>query len=282
MKNMIQADLYRLIKSKAFYFCIFFILFLAILGASTAQVISIGQGTESDLYSNASFIEKSSHMTKQEIYDLDTSGYRELVLSCEDYDFDKDYMGNNVNLYYAMIFMGVLIIASDFSNSCIKNTLSSAISRKKYFLSKFVFMALACCGIVFVSNYTFFAANHIFNGGVISSTFGAVTKMSLMQLPEAIAFSAILSAMAFVAKRTAIFNGISIPFVIVGQLLLSLAAFTLKIKEKYLVYELQTMMSKLIHDPSSAYLRNAYLVCAAIVAFCAAVGWAAFRKSEIK
>lgn len=84
------------------------------------------------------------------------------------------------------------------------------------------------------------------------------------------------------AKKTSIFNTVTIPLIIVFQILLNAAAKIFSIKQKYLNFELQIMLNKLANDPSDHYVVQSYLVCAVIIIVFTLMGYLSFRKAEIK
>ena len=77
------------------------------------------------------------------------------------YPLDKEQLGANANLYYFFIIVVVIVLVTDLSNSTAKNTLSSAISRKKYYMSKLI----TCIGLgtflVLINNYGSYIINLI-------------------------------------------------------------------------------------------------------------------------
>jgi ABC-type transport system involved in multi-copper enzyme maturation permease subunit len=226
--------------------------------------------------------EESSGINEQEGSDRSISDYRKAMKKSSEYKLDRDILAQNMNLYYVFIFVAALALAVDFSGGNIKNTLSSAISRKKYFISKSVFIALFCLVLFFANTYITYFSNLIFNGAKMSSGLGAVTKISLLQLPEVLALTSFLTGVAFLTKKTSIFNTVTISFIMLFQLLLSLVTSVFHIKKKYLNYELQTMFGKLANHPSKEYMLHGYILCGILIVVCYVIGYLAFRKAEIK
>lgn len=173
-------------------------------------------------------------------------------------------------------------MAVDFSGGSVKNTLSSAISKRKYFISKFLFTTLVCLLIFFANTYLAHFAIIIFDNEKFVTSLGMVTKVSLTQLPAILALISILNGIAFIAKKTSIFNTISIPLVMVFQFLMGAAVSIFNIDSKYTQYEFQTMLSRLANNPSHSYMVNSYIICAVVIVVSTAIGYLSFRKSEIK
>lgn len=281
MINMIKADFYRIIRSKALYIAVF--LLVLMLGISiymiepgmlgNAQVISSNQVTEEPTLDG---------VTLEEYADISMSDFRKAIVHADGYELDREIIANNMNLYYIFIFIVAIVISADFSSKGVKNTLSSAISRKKYFLSKILFVNLFCLVLFFLNTYLAHFGNIIFNSKDISTSLGTITKTTLLQLPPMLASVSILTGFAFITRKSSLFNTITIPLILVFQIILSTSAMLLKIPEKFLNYELQSMFVTLAHNPSNKYISNSCLVCAVIVILFNVIGYMCFKKSEIK
>lgn len=284
MINMIRADLYRIFRGKGIYIAIF--IMLAMIGTSiyTVSPGSVGQMQVGDVSTTDYSIENEvfDDMSYEEVADMSTKEYRKVMLKAKNYKLDKAILTANMNLYYVFIFIIAVAIAVDFSGGCIKNTLSSAISRKRYFLSKAVLIFGLSTLTFFLNTYIVYFSNLIFNGKNLSSSLWEVTRLTLIQLPPALALMSLLMGIAFLARKTAVYNMITIPFIMVFQLLFAFAVGTLGLDKKYLNYELQIMFGKLAADPSNHYILNSYLLCAVIIVGFTLLGWLSFRKMEIK
>lgn len=284
MINMIKADFYRVFKGNAIYIAIFLMLAMIAMSIYNVSGGSVGQAsvggistTEYDL--NVDNLEGYDY---EEIQKMSMSEYRKVMLMAKNYKLDKSILASNMNLYYIFIFVAALAITADFSTGSIKNTLSSAISRRKYYVSKIIFVNLVCIILFFCNTYLAYFANIMFNSKNLASGIGEVTKITMMQIPEVLALVSLLVGIAFLTKRTAIYNMISLPFIIVFQLILGLIVHIFHIKETYIYYELQLMFGKLAGKPSGRYVLYAYLLCAVILLFCYLCGWLSFRKTEVK
>ena len=277
MINMIKADFYRISKSVVIYIAFAFIIFM-----TAADIYFVEPGSVGVYVTTEAVVENElSEMTREELNDLSSKEFREIMLRTQGYALDKDVLATNINLYYVFIFVAAIAITVDFSGSCVKNTLSSAISKKKYFLSKLITVSICCLAFLFLNTYMIYFGNIIFNNKNLASDIGTVTKITLMQIPPILALVSILTGFAFMFKRTAIFNTITIPFFMIIQLLLQLTVF-MKLPEDIYNYDLQVMISKLAFEPSAEYVLKSYAVCAAIIILFNLAGWFAFKKSEIK
>lgn len=285
MINMIRADFYRLVRSKGFYIAL--LILSLMIGVSIYMVqpgnvgltVSVG---DPEMENTPSMQNELANMSYEEIQTLSTSDFREIMLKTKGYELDRDMLATNINLYYIFIFFAVIILTADFSGSSIKNTLSSAISKKKYYVSKLMFVSLCCIVVFFLNTYIAYFANVVFNGKNLASNLETVTKISLLQLPSMLALASILTGIGFMVKRTALFNTITIPLILVFQMVLDTAASIFKIKEEYLHYEFQVMIGKLANNPSDGFISHSFLVCMAIIIVFNLLGYLSFKKAEIK
>ena len=283
MINMLRADFYRLVRSIWFYAAILFLLVMIVPSIYFVEPGYIGMSGSAQSAEAASEIQGgASDMSYDELRALSSSEFREVMLETEGYEFDRALLSSNMNLYYLFIFFAVIILTVDFSGSSVKNTLTSAISRNKYYCAKFIFISICCTAVFFLNTYIIYFANILFNGENLASSLGTVTKISLLQLPVMLALASILTGIGFAVKKTSIFNTITIPFIIVCQLILNLAVTIFKIKEEYLYYELQLMIGKLAYDPSNSYILHSFLVCAVVIIVFNVLGYLSFKKAEIK
>lgn len=285
MINMLRADFYRTFRGKAIYIALVILLFMIATGIYTVQPGYLGISAtvgDSSEYESTAQENVMGDLTYEEFTAMSIRDLRKLMLKTEGYELDRDILSNNMNLYYIFIFVAAISIAADFSGSCVKNTLASAISRKKYFVSKVVFVNLCCVMLFFLHTYIVYFANIIFNNKNLASSLETVTKISLLQLPVVFALASILTGLAFALKRTALFNTVTIPLIMIFQLLLRLTSTLFKIKAKYLVYDFQMMFIKLANNPSHDYKVNSYLLCAGVMIAFYLLGYLTFRKTEIK
>ena len=277
MLNMIKSDFYRISKSIAIYIAFAFLIFMAAMDIYFVEPGSVGV----HMTSEAVVENDLNEMSREELNELSSKEFREIMLRTQGYALDKDVLAANINLYYVFIFAAAVIVTVDFSGSCVKNTLSSAISRRKYFFSKLVAVSLCSLAFLFLNTYMIYFANIIFNNKNLASDIGTVTKITLLQIPPIFALVSILTGFAFMFKKTAIFNTVTIPFFMIVQILLSLTAF-MKIPEEIYDLELQRMISKLAFEPSTDYVLKSYAVCAGIIILFNLAGWFVFKKSEIR
>lgn len=278
MINMMRADFYRLVRSKVFYIAIVVMLLMIGLSIYLIQPGQVGVAEVGRTEAGTNISGGSSYENES----LSTSEYRKIMLHTEGYQLDRDILAENTNLYYVFIFIAAIVLTVDFSNGGIKNTLSSAISRNKYFFSKILFVNICCVALFFLNTFIVYFSNIIFNSKNLASDIETVTKISLLQLPTILAFVSVLTGIGFMVKKTAVFNTVTIPFLMVAQLLFSLLIKIFKIKETLMEYEFQTMVRRLANDPSDTYILHSYLYCAAVIVIFNLLGYMFFKKAEIK
>ncbi len=281
MINIIKSDFYRIFRGVAIYIGILMILVMAGIGIYNIEPGYIGM-VSSKNFEDTNYDEVLSEVTTDEMRSMTLADYRHLMMKVEGYKLDKAILGTNMNLYYVFIFVAALAVTVDFSGSSIKNTLSSAISRKKYYISKIIFVNLLCIMILAANTYFVYFANLIFNGERFASDLGTVTKITVMQIPPVMALAAILTGIAFITLRTAFYNTVTIPFIMVFQIVLSLAGAAFSIKDEYLDYEIQIMLGNLAYSPTSSYVIHSYILCGGLMVFFYLIGWLSFRKAEIR
>lgn len=283
MFNMIKADSYRITKSIAFYIAAAIIFALAAVSIYLVSPGTIGQANIGDI-STAQYSQETplDDISFEEMQDLTPKDMRKIMLETENYELDREILAMNMNLYYCFIFIAALIITVDFSSGSAKNTLSSAISRNKYFISKTAIVFGICIFLFFLNTYVVYFGNMIFNSGKVSSDLWTVTKVSLLQLPPMLALMSIITGIAFAVRKTAVYNMITIPLVMVFQLILGVLIKIFDLKSKIADFELQIMIGKLSEDPSDKYIVQSCIVCTVIIIAFLSLGYASFRKSEIK
>lgn len=281
MRNMIKADGYRVVQNIAFYVCILLLLFVIGISVYTVSPGSMGIMVEVTA-SQEAIGDATSGLSYEEVNRLGIKGLRELMLQEDSYKLDLDILAHNINLYYFFIFIVALVIVVDFSTSGVKNTLTSAISRNQYFVAKTLTAALGCLAFSFLNTVLTWLSTVIFDGKNLSAGLGELLKVNLVQIPPLLALVGVLVGIAFVVRRTAVFNSIAIPFVMVFQLLLNYGGVIFGLPEKVADYELSTMMARLANGPSASYVAASYGICAGIVALSLTLGYLSFRRAEIK
>ncbi|MDE5587063.1 MAG: hypothetical protein K2I72_01675 [Bacilli bacterium] len=279
MINMIKADLYRIFKGKAIYIVLFAIIVLSLICVIGLTPGHIGMTSMTDSRLNIDDEEFVGIIAEtNSIKDL-----RRLMKSYGGYELDQAVLGTNVNLYYVFIVIVVIVLCTDFSNKSIKNTLSSAISRNKYYWSKAILIFLICTFLVLFNNYFFYFTNLLINGKDFASSFGDIFKSTMIQFPLIYGIMSLLICFAFLFKKTATFNTIAIPFIMVFQLLVLGIINLFRIKADWFYqYEIQNALSNLVNHPTSEYILRCALLGFFYMILFTILGYYAFKNTEIQ
>lgn len=277
MLNIIKSDLYRILKGKAIYIIFIVVSLLIVVSVVGLSAGHIGLGVGSNInVEDTDLLQKISNVNS-------LTEYRNILKSYGSFALDKDIIGQNINLYYMFIVVVVTVLTVDFSNKSIKNTLSSAISRKEYYLSK-LFLALGLCTIIILfNNYFSYFLNLIVNGDQFASSFIDITKLTIIQMPLIYGIISLLLCLAFVFKKTSMFNTVSIPFIMVIQLVVIGVTNLFKIKANWFYnYEVQFALSNLASNPTSNYILKCTLLGIIYIVVFNLIGYYSFKNTEIK
>lgn len=279
MLNIIKSDLYRVFKGKSIYVAIIIILILASVSCFSMSPGHIGMTTSS---AEQPLI-KDEEILNQ-VYETDSIlETRKLMKEYGAYPLDKAQLGANANLYYFFIIVVVIVLVTDLSNSTAKNTLSSAISRKKYYMSKLI----TCIGLgtflVLVNNYGSYLINLIMNGKEFSAGILEITKLTILQLPILYGIISMLVCIGFCFRKTGTFNSITIPLIIVMQLFIMGCSSLFHLDANNILnYEFQYIISNLITNPSNTYILKTLILAVFYIVIFNVIGYSVFKKTEIK
>lgn len=277
MINIMKSDLFRIFKGKAIYITTVIIVFMSLLSAITMQSGHIG-------FSTSSNIDLNNPEVVAEISNVKSLGeFRSVMKKMGPYPLDKQMIGENINLYYVFIIITVIVLVTDFSNGSAKNTLSSAITRKKYYFSKLILILGLSTVLIFFYNYLNYFLNLAINGKDYATPLVEFTKITISQLPILYGIISLLMCIAVNFRRTALFNTISIPLIFVTQLIIVGINTLFGIESKILVnYELQRALANLAGNPTGQYVFNCTLLGLGMLLIFNIIGYYSFRRAEIK
>lgn len=278
MINICRADIYRILRSKSFYIILGVVLLLICFTLAAMEpgvVFSIGiqQSDVSEAIKEISYDEYSHFTIKQS---------RDFLMHSPVYWLERDYLSQNMNYYYMFIVIAVITITSDFSNGSVKNTLSSAISRRKYYMAKAGLAAALCLSVLLFSTLMVHLGMRLFNSSANILSFAELMKIFVLQLPVALTLVSILVGLSFIFRKTAVINGVTIPLVMVFQLFMMIAKNLIKWDIPFEDYELSSMFYFMAHDPSSSYIVKSCLICGALILAFNIAGYTSFKKAEIR
>lgn len=279
MFNIIKSDLYRLFKGKAIYITV--LIMAVMLGLDIYELqpgyVGVTGGGLEQMYE-----EDPEEMTDMRDMDVQSLAEARKMYKQYPYELDKAILGTNANLYYLFIILIAVIISADFSKRTVKNTIASAVSRRKYYFSKLICCILTCTMLVLLNNYGMYIVNRLVNGEDFSSSLAAITKVTFYQLPIMYGIISLLVCISVVVKKGSAFNAISIPLLIVAQLLLSLFVKIFKIKGGIFNYEYQTVLGKLAGSPENNYIIKCVMLGIIYIVIFNIIGYYSFKKAEIK
>lgn len=280
MLNIIKSDLYRILRGKTIYVAIIIMLLMAtfsIYGMSPGYI-----GTTSAGDNNKPNQEISEEVMKELQETNSLTEMRKIIKENLTFELDKQIIGANSNLYYIFIAIVFVVICVDLANSTAKNTLSSAISRKKYYLSKLITILILGTVLMLINNYYIYFMNIAMNGKQCSSGLADFTKHVLLQYPIILGMLGILVGLAFVTRKKSTFNTISIALLILTQLILMGIITLFRIEPTILKWELQNILESLVQNPANKYIIKTSILGLAYFVGANLIGYYSFKKSEIK
>lgn len=190
----------------------------------------------------------------------------------------------NFTFYFLLIIPVFSVVAAEFSENTVKNTISSSISKSMYYISKFVF-ALVYSLVMFVAaNYLFYIVNRLVNGQKHSSPIGVFAKAFFSQLPLFVAVISAFIFLAFLLRKGAAFNAVTIIFPLAYTMVAQIVSGIESAKDvgqKLMKYDLSVMMGNLAISSTDSYRTKCYILCAAVTALSFVLGFVSFRKTEI-
>lgn len=253
MLNMIKADLFRMRKSKGLYifFAVIAIIYVIPLLSKKPGGINLGSPISFD----------------------------------ENTKLDIQMMAYNFSWYFLMIIPVFMIVTADFGEKTIKNTISSAISRKKYFIVKYAFAELFNIGFFVFTNILFWLLNSVKNGTEYSTGFSAYIKVVMLQLPVIAAISGVFVLLTFILKRTAAYNAVTIvtplAYTMVALILYEIKSTRSLAEKTVLKIELGSVLNKIAVNDDHEFVAGSMLAGAVILALSFMVGYLLFTRKEI-
>lgn len=280
MLNMIRADFYRILRGKAIYISIIIIILMFL-----TSIIAISPGRIGLTTNRASM--DSQNLSNEILVKLNDADSlfetRKIMKEYGNFELDKQILGANANLYYFFIVVVAIVFVTDLSNSTAKNTLSSEVSRKKYYAAKLLACLILSTILVFINNFGMYVLNIIINGVNFSSNFIEILKITLMQLPLMYGIISLLVCIGMVFRKMATFNGITIPLLIACQLIILGITSLLHIDALDIMqYEFQYAMSNLSMTISNIDIIKYVLLGVIYIIVFNIIGYYSFKKAEIK
>lgn len=277
MLNMIKADFYRLFRSKMAYIVVTSLLLLSALAiwqkTPGASVFSSGSEV---------IVEEAPNDNAQNLSDSLDAIQNPTETMSQVTKLDKKILEKNINLYYIFIFLVGVIVVQDFSFKSIKNSLTSAISRKTYFISKVVTSLIVCLTVAFGHTLFVYLLNGLLNGAPESSSLVELLRSTLYQTPYFIGLIGLLMVAIFTLQKAASFYGFSIAvLVVITVSLLFLQLSGLANVVNILSLEPQTALGIVVGNPDWNYFSKYLLVGFGSFAIFTSIGYIRFNRTEI-
>ena len=277
MLNIIKADLFRILKGKGIYIIIILLFLLSLMSAYTVSPLNVGLNVSGDTTETYGL----SDEWLEKLYSVKSmSETRDILINHGHYEVDVANVVHNNNMYYFFIAVVVFVLCCDFSNGTIKNTVSTNISKKKYYFSKLL-LAIGLGTIInFLNVYFAYFSNLFMNGNNFVSSFSNITLLTIRQLPLLYAIISVLITIAVIVRKTSIYNGISIPLLMLFQLILGFMN-TFNLPKWIYNYEFETALGKLCLNPTNTYIMQTLSLWTIVFIITTIIGYSYFKKRDI-
>ena len=190
-------------------------------------------------------------------------------------------MTKNNNLYYFFIAIVIFVIGCDFSNRTIKNTISTNISKKKYYFSKLILSLGIGTALVFINAIFCHFANLIINENYFTSPLSEIFMLVIKQLPLLYAIISILFMISVLTRKTSVYNGITIPLIMVFQIIFLSSINVLNLPSWLPNYEWETAITKLCMNPTTTYILQTYGIWIIVFVIATLIGYNSFKARDI-
>lgn len=276
MMNMAKADLYRIFRGINIYLAFGIVILMASISIGMREVGHIGNASAD--YNGESIMATG---------DADSGSKMPHTIRTDEQkkNFAVDILASNINLYYPIILLVYAVLMADFSNHTIKNTLSAAVSKTKYYQNKLVLILLLSTALIFFNTVFVYLLNFIVNGRAYSGAFGRLLVVTVKQLPMLWGITSLMVLFGFLTKKAAAFNAVVIPFQVLFQVLVNVLFVITKWKPvgTFLYhYELQSALSELASSTDGSYIMTCACIGFAEVAVSIVAGCQIFKKTEIR
>ena len=277
MLNIIKADLFRILKGKGIYIIIILLFLLSLMSAYTVSPLNVGLNVSGDTTENYGL----SDEWLEKLYSVKSmSETRDILINHGHYEVDVANVVHNNHMYYFFIAVVVFVLCCDFSNGTIKNTVSTNISKKKYYFSKLLLAIGLGTIITFLNVYFAYFSNLFMNGNNFVSSLSNITLLTIRQLPLLYAIISVLITIAVIVRKTSIYNGISIPLLMLFQLILGFMN-TFNLPKWIYNYEFETALGKLCLNPTNTYIMQTLSLWTIVFIITTIIGYSYFKKREI-
>lgn len=281
MKNIIKADMYRMLRGKGLYITFGILIVFIVL-----QTVALGSvGTVGVMI----MTEETSTLVSYENEDGSVSTvYTEPeseIFNGETAPFSM--MGTTDNLLFFVLAFIIFIGATDFSEGCAKNVLSNGMPRVKYYLAKLILSCAFCIPVLLFNVILPIITATVMNGfgGTLDLAFiGSIIRPFLAQLFLCLAVTFVGVFFVFLTKKTAAVNGAFIAFYFI-PLMIAMLLPTIIPELKFLAdYEIISNIRSIANIDTAAQTEiiRAFIIGGFFMTASTVAGLLIFKKSEIK
>lgn len=283
MINMIKADIYRVFHNYTIYAAILaslVIIAYCVMGGEGfypgLNIMGYGGDVNEPLV-RADYDWESGEPTDIELF--------RWTLSEEYPTLSRSVAAYNMNLY-AMVLIVLAFLVSDLSNHTVKNTLSSAISRKKYFWEKFLLINAATFILVIVMNiYTYFIGNWMSEAFMIETEpIGNILKATAYQMPMLLGTVSMMTFLGVITKKSHIFiiSTAAILVFVPYMLYYTWAGYDWEFLRIFLwKYQQHIALLWLAAFPPADYVATCAVIGACEIAASGILGYLVFKKTDV-
>ena len=277
MINIIKSDLFRLFKGKGIYIIITLIIGFSIINAYSISPIHIGLNMTENKFSYGLDEEWS-----EKLYDSRSlAETREILLNHGDFKANIVSLAQNNVIYYFMIAIVVIILSTDFSCNTIKNSISTNISRKKYYFSKLLLSLGIGTILLFSYSYISYFMYLLIDGDKVVTSFLNITLLVARQLPLLYGIISLLVTISLLTRKTAVFNTITIPLLMIMQVIFIGCINLFDLPTKLFDFEFEAALGKLCINYSNTYMLQLTVIWTCIMAISCLIGYKFFEKKDI-
>ena len=257
MLNLIRADLYRILRSKALWITFSVLVVFVVASGMTGVIGTIG------MYNSA-------------LEDLNTLKSGSML--------QLGQMAAGDDLFYFFLPILVVVVTTDFTNGTVKNTLGKGCSRVTYYCSKLILSMVVCSVFVVMFNtFPLLVGTLLYGLGDYFETYNYF-RILATQIPLYLAVVSLGCFIALTVKKTASLNAIYIPMFIVAQIVITILV---NLNSKFIAlmdFELSMGVRKyaLVETITNNDILAKWGLGIIVIVITTVLGIILFRRSEIK
>ena len=267
MINLLKADLYRIVRGLGVYIAVL----LAVL--TVFPYISLGSaGNDNGLL----LLEVRDPSAPQ----------AEAAAEPDASTLTRDIIGQNVGLIYPLIILVFVVLVADYANHTMKNTLSSAVSKRRYYLHKLLLSWLLTAALLFLNSHVVHVLNRLMNGPDYTEPIERLLQATALQLPVMLSMTSLLVLIAVAVRKASLYNAIAIGFPLLFQLIVLLLASHAEDFPRFVQvfldeYTWESMLPRLATLPARDDCLHCFGVALSEIALTALPGYWIFKKAEL-